>query len=252
VQIALDVCLHVDTVRKWRRRFAGHGVKGLDDLPRSGRPTRFTPVQVAQVKALACSPPADHGLSLSRWSVTALAAQSVAQGLVEKVSPATVSRWLASDAIKPWQHRSWIFPPPRPRLRGQAARVLDLYARTWEGRELCDDEYVISADEKSQLQALWRRHPGQPAGPGRPRRVEFEYARGGTLTYLAACAHQARVMGTIAPKTGIEPLMRLVEQVTTTEPHASAKRYPPYSRSRFSRSLGPADQLAIHGPVPSD
>ena len=58
-----------------------------------------------------------------------------------------------------------------------------------------DDEYVISADEKSQLQALHRRHPGLPPAPGRLRRVEFEYRRGGTLAYMAAYdVHHAHVM----------------------------------------------------------
>src|SRR5215475_7283859 len=46
--IAVDVGVHVDTVRKWRGRFADHGLLGLEDLPRSGRPRRFTPVQVAE------------------------------------------------------------------------------------------------------------------------------------------------------------------------------------------------------------
>ena len=78
---------------------------------------------------------------------------------------------------------------------------------------------------KSQLQALRRRHPGLPPGPGRPRRVEFEYTRGGTLAYLAAYdVHHARVIRLIAPKTGIQPFTHLVEQVMTTEPYASARR----------------------------
>jgi hypothetical protein len=103
--------------------------------------------------------------------------------------------------------------------------VLDLYARVWEGRDLGSDEYVISADEKSQLQALRRRHRGQPPGPGRPRRVEFEYTRGGTLAYMAAYdVHHARVFGQIAPKTGIEPFTHLVAKVMATEPYASAKQ----------------------------
>ena len=84
---------------------------------------------------------------------------------------------------------------------------------------------MISADEKSQLQALHRRHPGLPPGPGRTRRVEFEYRRGGTLAYFAAYdVHRARVIGTIAPTTGIDPFTELVAKVMTTEPYASAKR----------------------------
>jgi len=77
---------------------------------------------------------------------------------------------------------------------------------------------VISADEKSQLQALRRKHPGLPPGPGRHAGVEFEYVRGGTLAYMAAYdVHHATVFGQIAPMTGIEPLTNLVEQVMTTQ-----------------------------------
>lgn len=222
--IAADLGVHVDTVRKWRKRYAADGLAGLQDLPRSGRPPVFTPVQVAQVKALACTPPADRGLPLTRWSAAELAGQAVAEGMVAAISPSTIGRWLAGDAIKPWQHRSWIFPRD-PGFAAKAGRVLDLYGRRWHGADLGPEDYVISADEKSQLQALRRRHPGLPAGPGRTRRVEFEYRRGGTLAYFAAYdVHRARVIGTIAPKTGIEPFARLVAQVMTAEPYASARR----------------------------
>ena len=222
--IAADLGMHTDTVRKWRRRFCQHGMDGLGDRPRSGRPADFTPVQVAEVKALACTPPPDAGVPLARWSAAELACEAISQGLVEAISAATVGRWLAADAIKPWQHRSWIFPRD-PDFAAKAATVLDLYDRRWDGVELGEDEYVISADEKSQLLALRRRHPGLPPGPGRTRRVEFEYRRGGTLAYFAAYdVHQANVIGTIAPKTGIAPFTDLVTKVMTTEPYASAKR----------------------------
>ncbi|MQA03626.1 MAG: IS630 family transposase [Streptosporangiales bacterium] len=222
--IAAELGMHIDTIRKWRRRFHQHGLDGLTDRPRSGRPPVFTPVQVAEVKALACTAPADAGVPLARWSVAELAKESVAEGVVEKISASTIGRWLAADAIKPWQHRSWIFPRD-PAFAAKAGRVLDLYDRCWAGHELTDDEYVISADEKSQLQALRRRHAGVPAGPGRTRRVEFEYRRGGTLAYFAAYdVHQADVIGTIAPKTGIEPFADLVTKVMSAEPYASAKR----------------------------
>jgi transposase len=223
-EIAAAVGVHIDTVRKWRRRFAHGGLPGLEDRPRSGRRRRFTPVQVAEVKALACTLPAETGRPLSRWSSVELATEAITREIAETISAATVRRWLAADAIKPWQHRSWIFPRD-PAFAIKGARVLDLYARRWEGRPLGPDDYVISADEKSQLQALHRRHRGQPPAAGRTRRVEFEYRRGGTLAYFAAYdVHHARVLGQIAPKTGIEPFEKLVAEVMTTEPYASARR----------------------------
>jgi transposase len=223
---AIARCLGIteDTVRRWRARFAAGRVPGLNDHARSGRPRTFADVAAAEVKAMACALPAETGVPLARWSATELASEAVTRGVVEGVSASTVRRWLNADAIKPWQCRSWIFPRD-PDFALKAARVLDLYDRVWDGRALGPDEYVISADEKSQLQALRRRHPGLPPAPGRVRRQEFEYRREGTLAYLAGYdVHHARVIGHCAATTGIEPFTALVEQVMTSQPYASAKR----------------------------
>jgi transposase len=223
-QIARRLGICVDTVRKWRARFCARGLPGLADRPRPGRRRTFTKTAEAEVKALACELPAESDVPLARWSYTELATEAVTRGVVDAVSPSTVGRWLRADAIRPWRHRSWIFPRD-PDFAGKAARVLDLYDRIWAGQPLGEDEYVLSADEKSQLQALHRRHPDLPPASGRIRRQEFEYRRGGTLAYLAAYdVHAARVFGRTAPTTGIDPFAQLVEQVMTIEPYASARR----------------------------
>ena len=179
---------------------------------------------VVQVKALACEIPARLGIPLSRFSTSELAREAVARGIAASISGATVWRWLSADALKPWQHRSWIFPRD-PDFEAKAGPVLDLYQRLWEGRSLRPDEYVISADEKTSLQARIRLHPTQPPAPGQTMRVEHEYERGGALAYLAAWdVHRAKVFGRCEQTTGIEPFGRLVEQVMTQEPYASAPR----------------------------
>ena len=224
VDIAGRVGMCVDVVSKWRKRFCAEGLTGLKDRPRSGRPRRFDSTVVAGIEALACEPPEQRGVALSRWSSLEIAAQAVSEGLVESISSSTVRRWLHRAAIKPWRYRSWIFPRD-PDFAVKAARVLDLYERVVDGEPLGADDYVISADEKSQLQALARCHRGLAAGPGRLRRVEFEYERGGTLAYMGAYdVHRARLIGSVAPKTGIVPFMELAEQVMTLEPYASARR----------------------------
>ncbi len=152
----------------------------IADRPRPGRQRVFPATAEAEVKALACALPAEAGVPLARWSAAELAAEAVDRGLVAAISPSTVARWLAADAIRPWRHRCWIFPRD-PEFAGKAARALDLYARIWEDQPLGDDEYVLCADEKTQLQALSRCHPDLPPAPGRVRRTEFEYRRGGTL-----------------------------------------------------------------------
>jgi transposase len=223
--IAADLGVHADTVRKWRRRFCQRRLAGLADLPRSGRPRIFSAVQVAEVKALACELPTEAGVPLAKWSCPDLAAEARRRGVVSSVSASTVRRWLAADAIKPWQHRSWIFPRD-PDFAIKAARVLDLYARTFDGEPLRPDEYVMSADEKPGVQARHRIHPSTPPGPDRrPMLVESEYHRHGTLAYLAAYdVHHAEVIGHCAPTTGIAPFTDLAAKVMTREPYASARR----------------------------
>jgi hypothetical protein len=181
----------------------------------------FPPEQVADVKALACELPATHGLPLGRFSRTELHRLVVERGLSE-ASASTIWRWLHDDALKPWQQRSWIFVRD-PQFRAKAGRVLDLYQRRFEGRRLRPDEYVICADEKSQLQALGRRHARLPPGPGRAARFEFDYWRNGTLAYLAGWdVHHANLFDRVEATTGIAPFGRLVDDLMTTEPYASA------------------------------
>jgi transposase len=216
--------LTVDTVRRWRGRFADEGLAGLADRSRPGRPPRLTPVQVAEIKALACQLPAETGTSLSKWSCPDLAAEAADRNIVPAISASTIRRILARDTIKPWQHQSWIFIRD-PRFAAKAARVLGLYAREYDRVPLGANEYVISSDEKTSIQARCRCHPTLAPSAARTMRVNHEYERKGALAYLAAYdVHQARVLSHRSAKTGILPFMTLAEQVMTQEPYASAKR----------------------------
>lgn len=103
--------------------------------------------------------------------------------------------------------------------------MLDLYQGIWEGGHLGPNDYVISADEKTSIQARHRLAEGQGPAPGRLRRVEFEYERAGALAYMAAWdVRRAKVFGLCAPSTGIEPYHRLVDLVMGQEPYRSARR----------------------------
>ncbi|SEH02361.1 Homeodomain-like domain-containing protein [Nonomuraea solani] len=126
----------VDTVRLWRDRYDSRkGPASLRDRRRSGRPRQFTPIQIAEIKALACQLPAESGAPLSRWSSSELAREVVTRGLAAAISASTVRRILAEDTLKPWQHQSWIFIRD-PAFSVKAARVLELYARRWDGTTL--------------------------------------------------------------------------------------------------------------------
>lgn len=140
------------------------------------------------------------------------------------ISGSTLWRWLHEDALRPWYHRSWIFPRD-PDFAVKAGRVLDLYARQWQGRALKDDEFVISADEKTSIQARRRKHVTQTCRPRSPMHLEHEYFRCGAWTYIAALdVHHARVFGRCESNNGIAPFDRLVEQVMTRPPYNDARR----------------------------
>ena len=146
------------------------------------------------------------------------------RGIVAEISGSTVWRWLAEDAIRPWQYRSWIFPRD-PQFKQKAARVLDLYQGIWRRGPLKPDDYVICADEKTSIQARIRIHETVPPKAGQSMRVEHEYERGGSLAYLAAWdVRRARVFGRCEVRSGIEPFDRLISQVMRREPYRSAHR----------------------------
>jgi transposase len=222
--IARKLGVAPNTVGKWRKRFCLEGFDGLGDRKRSGRPRVFSAAVVVYAKAVACELPRTRGVPLSRWSLAELRDELLASGLVSEISTTTLWRWLTEDPIKPWQHHSWIFPRD-PGFAAKATVVLDLYQRSFAGVPLGEGDYVISADEKTSIQARCRCHPTLPPGRARVLRVEHEYERRGALAYLAAWdVHHARLFGRCEPTTGIEPFDRLVAQVMTTQPYTSAER----------------------------
>lgn len=223
--IAAALGITCDTVRKWRHRWtASPEIAALADAHRCGRPPTFTATQIAQVKALACTPPTQAELPLARWSCPELARHAATEGICTSVAATTVRRWLSQDALKPWQHRSWIFIAD-PDFAAKAGRVLDLYARTWDGKPLTDKDFVISADEKTSIQARCRCHRTLPPGRSRTMRVNHTYKRRGAIAYLAAYdVHRAEVLGRCEDSTGIAAFTALVTQVMTQEPYASATR----------------------------
>ena len=213
-----------------------------------------------QIKALACELPSicERPLPLSRWSVSELTREAHRSGWVATLSESTVWRWLHEDAIRPWQHRCWIFPRD-PEFARKAGRVLDLYHRQWQGCPLGDDEFVVSADEKTSIQARARRHRTLPTLPAMAMKVEHEYTRGGAWAYLAALdVHRAKVFGRCEATSGIAPFDRLVEQVMSQAPYNRARRVfwivDNGSSHRGERSIERLQRrydnlVLVHGPV---
>jgi DDE superfamily endonuclease len=163
-------------------------------------------------------------MPLSRFSRAELRRHMLSLGVVAEISGTTIWRWLHEDALRPWTRRSWIFPRD-PHFEEKAGPVIDLYHRRWKGRRLGPDDFVISADEKTQIQIRSRRHPVQPPAPGRSLRVESEYRRHGTCAYVAAWdVHRAALFGRVVDQISITAFDELVAEVMSQQPYRTARR----------------------------
>lgn len=202
LQISRHLGCCQDTVRKWRGRFAVHRVKGLADQHRSGRPRKCTALQTAQVKAIACSRPADRGLPLARWSVSQITRQALAEGVIAAISRATVARYLRGQG------------------RACARPVRALLAGPPAGRRRV--RHLRRREARHSGPASTRRatHPARPSPPGRVRLSTRRHP--GLLAALDVGS--GHVIGHIDQTTGISPFTTLVDKVMIMEPYVSAKR----------------------------
>jgi transposase len=234
-RIAADLRITVDTVRKWRGRFAGRGLAGLADLPRCGRPRRISELTRAAVVALARQLPAATGVPLSRWTGPELLAELTCAGAAQDLSVSSTLRILAEHPVKPWQYQSWISVRD-PDFEARAAVILDLYQGYYQGQRLAPGDRILSVDAKPSIQARGRCRPTIPARPGTPVRVEREYVRHGALALLAALDVHTRTAFAATPDTtGITPFMDLIGQVMNRPEYKSA----PGIRHRGQRLRSP-------------
>jgi hypothetical protein len=209
----------------------------------------FPPNIAVEIKAIACQLPRERDLPLSRMSLSDIHREVVKQGIVATISKTTLWRWLSQDAIQPWRFRTWLFPRD-PNFADKAGRVLDLYARVWDGAPLGPDDFVISSDEKTSIQARRPEHYSTPPQPHRPMRLQNDYKRLGAWAYLAAWdVHRAKIFGRCEAANGNAPFTRLVEQVMTQEPYRSASRvFWIVDNCSSHRGIKAADRLRRHWP----
>ena len=158
-EIAARLDTRREIVSKWRKRFFEHGLAGLEERPEAADPRSFPPEVVVAIKALACELPSRLGVRyLASTSPTSPRRPSAAASWPR--SPGRPSA-LAVRRRHPPVADPVLDLPPDPHFEAKASRVLDLYAHTWNAKPLGTKDFVLSADEKTSIQA---RPP--PSNPG--------------------------------------------------------------------------------------
>jgi transposase len=165
---AREVGVSRPTVIKWRDRFRAHGLEGLEDEPRSGRPKRID--DRAIIAATLRKPP--KRLAVTHWSSRLLAKEL-------GIGDATVARAWRRFHVQPWRRGTFKFSTD-PQLEAKIRDVVGLYL------DPPTNAVVLCVDEKSQIQALNRTAPVLPLREGLPERATHDYKRNGTTTLFAA------------------------------------------------------------------
>jgi hypothetical protein len=142
----------------------------------------FPPEDRHKVIVLATTKPAEIGTPVSHWSLADLATRIVNDAHYRNMSRSTVQRILAEAELKPHKVRSWMHSDD-PDFEKLALNICRLYLKApllYQKGEL-----IVCTDEKTGIQALERKHPGKPTGPGLIELRESEYIRHGTRCLLA-------------------------------------------------------------------
>lgn len=204
--IARELAVAVNTVRKWRGRFALQGPDGLKDAARSGRPKTYGPdVRVAIVAAATSAPPHPE----ATWSHRTIAAE-VADTVSAGISASQVGRILADLDLKPHRVRGWLTRRDTPDFWDRVADVCEVYRDPPEGA------VVLSVDEKTAIAARSRRHPGRPTRPGEAAREEFEYRRHGTASLVAALdVRTGEALTQVITRNNAETFIAFLDQLDT-------------------------------------
>lgn len=242
-QIASEVGLARRPVGRWRRRWAEafdrllhvecfethaelrRAIEAvLTDEPRSGAPGKFTPEQVTQILAVACEPPEASGRPITHWTAPELADEVIRRGIVASISPSQVGRYLREAALQPHKSRYWLNTTEKdPEVfQERVEATCDCYRAAPE-LEKNHHTYTVCVDEMTGLQALERNAPALPMIPKRSERIEFEYARHGTLCLIGdlRVATGELITPTIGPTRTEADFADHIEQTVASDPEAS-------------------------------
>ncbi len=185
-------------VNKWRQRFREHGLEGLKDAYRSGKPKTITPEQRAMVIEKACTPPEG---GYTNWSQERIAKEV-------GISQSAVFQILQQADLKPHKVEYWCGKSRGPEFEQKMINIVGLYMNPPE------NALVICVDEKTQIQALDRSQPELPLRPGNPRRQTATYKRNGTVSLIAALAvHSGEITANTMKSNNSENFLKFLKKL---------------------------------------
>ena len=170
--IARTVRASAATIYRIKRSFVEDGLEAaLHEAPRPGGERKLSGKEEALLIATACSAPPE---GQAHWTLALLADEMVRLSGHESLSRATVGRRLAENELKPWQQKMWCVPKVDSEYVARMEDILDLYAQPHDCRRP-----VVCFDE-SPTQLVGHARMAEPAAPGTPARIDYEYVRNGT------------------------------------------------------------------------
>ena len=185
-------------IAKWKGRFLKHGLSGLNDASRSGKPRIYTEADRTRVVQKACSKPEG---GYTRWSQRRIAKElGMSQSKVQQI--------LKENELKPHKVDYWCGKSPDPEFEEKMLNIVGLYMNPPE------NALVLCVDEKTQIQALDRTQPELPLTPGKPKRLTTTYKRNGTSSLIAALAvHQGDVVAQPIKKNNAETFLKFLKKL---------------------------------------
>src|SRR4051812_34980560 len=240
-QVAAIVGCAEPTVVTWRGRYAEHGLAGLDDLPRPGKPPQLPEALRDRVLELTLTePPTSFGAT--HWSSRLLATALAGEGT--PISHATIARIWHRFGVQPWRAQTVKFSTD-PELEAKIRDVVGLYLHPPE------KAVVLCVDEKPQIQALQRTAPTLPVRPGSPERASFDYLRHGTTTLFAALeVATGRVTDACTERHRHQEFLRFLKQVAAAYPrrelHVVVDNYATHKHPAVRACLARHPRVTLH------
>jgi transposase len=234
-EIAEQLGIARQTVRRWEKRFQQHGTEGLEDAPRSGRPRRIQAEQIAQiVQKTTQETPSDS----THWSTRSLAQ-------VVNVSASSVGRIWRSRKLKPYRVRTFKLSNDRE-FAEKTDDIVKLYLNP------PPDSVVWSADEQCQIQALSRTQPSLPSVPGHCATKTGDYKRNGTTNLFAAMSvHSGEIVYTFHPQHRHEEWIQFLSLIDAATPpgkqiHLVMDNYSAHKHAAVGQWLAEHPRFHIH------